>query len=78
MTPREFHAHVRKLADSRCLIKHPETYDYLNSSLFDIPGGPPCDECINETYREIELKRGKAHGRELSPEEANGLRKEQE
>ncbi len=75
MTPKEFEAHVRKLADSHCRKKHRDYYDSLvcfgpNPSNF----GPPCDECVDEKRQELEQKRQKAHGQELSPEETAALR----
>ncbi len=76
MTPQEWHSHVRRLADSRCQNKHRDVYDSMvcigpSSTHF----GPPCDECLEETRNELEQKRGKAHGTELSPEEAADLRR---
>lgn len=72
MTPEERRNQIRRLADSRCRRKHIDHYDSL---ICVGPGskqgfGPPCDECLAETEHEYELKRAKAHGRELSPEEA--------
>ncbi len=77
MTGRELQQHIRNMADERCKAKHPDVYDELicvgpGSAHF----GPPCDDCMRETEAELELKRGKAHGRELSPEEAAKLRSE--
>ena len=68
--------HIRNLADSRCKAKHRDYYDSMicvgpNEGGF----GPPCDSCLEETRRELEQKRGKAQGRELSPEEAAKVRK---
>ena len=69
-------AHVRRLADSRCRNKHRDYYDSLvcigpGSAHF----GPPCNDCIEETRKELEMKRCKAHGVQLSPEEAAEVRK---
>ena len=77
MTPEELRKHIRHLADSRCKAKH---LDYYNSLICVGPGsehgfGPPCDGCIAEVGREYEAKRSKAHGRELSPEEAAKVRR---
>ena len=68
-------SHIRQMADSRCRNKHRAYYDSLicvgpNESGF----GPPCNGCIEETRRELEVKRGKAHGQELSPEESTEIR----
>lgn len=77
MTSEQYRAHVRNLAESRCRAKHPDYYDSLicvgpNSSGF----GPPCDDCIREVRVELDRKRSKAQGRELSPEEAEEVRKQ--
>lgn len=76
MTPEMWRAHIRNLADSRCKNKHPDYYDSLicvgpNPSGF----GPPCDGCVEETRLELEQKRGKTHGRELSADEAAEVRR---
>lgn len=70
--------HVRELADSRCRNKHPDYYDSL---ICVGPGsengfGPPCDGCVRETTQELETKRQKAVGVELSAEEAAAVRKQ--
>lgn len=75
MTSEDHKNHVRRLADSRCKAKHLDHYDSLicvgpNSSGF----GPPCEDCIRETEDELEKKRDKAHGIELSSEEAARVR----
>jgi|GEM_PF-3584408 len=75
-TDEQWRKYVRKVADSRCKNKHQDYYDSLicvgpNTGGF----GPPCDNCVEETHKELEQKRGKAHGQELSPEEAKEARK---
>ncbi len=78
MTPEQGKDYIiRHLARSKCEAKHPDLYD---SMICVGPGsqkgfGPPCDECLAETEREYEAKRAKAHGRELSPEEAAEVKK---
>ena len=77
MTPEQLKAHIRGLADSRCQAKHPDYYQSLirvGPEDSAVGSGPPCDECLAETEREYEDKRAKAHGRELSPEEAAEVR----
>jgi len=76
MTLQELHAHINNLANSRCKSKHRDYYDSLicvgpASSHF----GPPCDSCIAKVREEYEKKLGKAHDRELSPEEVAEIRK---
>ena len=76
MTSEEYRRHVRNLADHHCRAKHRDYYDSLicvgpNQNGF----GPPCDGCIHEVESELEQKRGKAHGRELSADEAEEVRK---
>jgi hypothetical protein len=78
MKSEELRLHIRRLADSRCKAKHPDYYDSL---ICVGPGsthglGPPCDGCVAEVEHELEAKRAKAHGRELSPEEAAKMRRE--
>lgn len=78
MTPEELSKHLRNLADACCRSKHP---DYHDSLICVGPGsekgfGPPCDECLAEVTRDYELKRGKAHGQELSPEEAERVKQQ--
>ena len=77
MTPEELERHIRNLADSRCRAKHP---DYYNSLICVGPGSaqgfsPPCYGCVDEVRRELAVKREKAQGHELSPEEAAEVRK---
>ena len=68
---------IRHLARSRCERKHPDLYHQMicvgrgSEKGF----GPPCDECLAKTEREYEAKRAKAHGRELSLEEAAEVKK---
>lgn len=76
MHPDKLREHLRSLADSRCKAEHPNYYGSLicvgpNSQRL----GPPCAECMREVEHEYELKRNKAHGRELSDEEAKQVRK---
>ena len=76
MTHEELKKHLRQMADTRCKQKH---RDYYESLICVGPAsrdfGPPCDECRAEIVIEYNVKRGKMHGRELSPEEAAALRK---
>lgn len=77
MNATEFEAHVRKMADSHCQTKHRDHYESLicigpNSQGF----GSPCDECVREMRERLINKRAKAHGQELSAEEAEKVRKE--
>ena len=76
MTPEEERAHIRNLADSRCKNKHRDYYDD-NQCFGQNAGnhGGPCDNCLEETRNELLLKRSKAHGRLLTPEEAAEARK---
>ena len=76
MTPEQWQAYVRSLADFRCKAKHRSYYDSLtcvgpNQSGF----GPPCDSCVRETEDELQKKRGKAQGKKLSPEETEEVKK---
>ena len=77
MTPEELRNHIRQLADSKCRIKHPDYYSDRNDDSEPVNCGPsgPCESCVEETDREYTMKRAKAHGRELSPEEAAEWRK---
>ena len=72
MIREELRQHIRNLAKSRCRAKHPNSYDSL---ICVGPGSkhgfsPPCSGCLAEATSEYEMKRSKAHGRELSPEES--------
>lgn len=67
--------YVRRIAVSRCKAKHRGTHDEL---ICVGPGSekgfsPPCDECLSETRAELEAKRGKAHGTELTSEESEEI-----
>ncbi len=77
MTLEEQEQQIRRLADAKCQRTHRDFYDSL---ICVGPGsekgfGPPCDSCLAETREEYELKRRKAHGVELTPEEAEEIRK---
>lgn len=77
MTSEQRAEHLKDLARSRCERKHPDLYD---SMICVGPGskgfGPPCDDCLAEMEREYEMKRAKAHGRKLSPEEEQKIKEE--
>lgn len=70
--------HVRRIALNRCERRHP---DYFDSMIVVGPAseqgfGPPCDECLDRTRKELAAKRAKAHGKLMSPDEVAALRRD--
>ena len=77
ITDDQWQAHIRQIADSRCRDRHPaEHAAMILSGDGEKPANTPCDNCVERTKNELEQKRLKAHGEELSPEEAAAVRKE--
>ncbi len=71
MSRRDLETHIHAIATSRCDSLHKMIMCFGESDGEE----PPCNICVREVCEELEKNRGKAHGIELSPEEAAEVRK---